>query len=173
MKECFPPTTKAVPAGTITITRIVCCSSVAKATTDERILEVVVAIVVVGVAVGAAVAVAVAAAGLQLLQQQRQQQLRGALRPCQRCRISFGGASAASRTDAGVMATADAERTVAHSRAASRKSSGGGRRGVVSILVHAMHEHWMGAVEAAGEDKVAEGAAAGAEGGREARQCRS
>ena len=88
MKECFPPTTKAVPAGTITITHIVCCSSVAKATTDERILEVVVAIVVVGVAVGAAVAVAVAAAGLQLLQQQRQQQLRGAL--------SFGGATAAS-----------------------------------------------------------------------------
>ena len=29
-----------------------------------------------------------------------------------------------------------------------------------------MHEHWMGAVEAAGEDKVAEGAAAEAEGGR-------
>ena len=120
---------------------------------------------------GAAVAVAVAAANLQLLQQ-RQQQLRGALRPCQRCRISFGGASAASRTDAGVMATADAERTVAHSRAASRKSSRG--RDAASYL-HlyrpCMSTGW--AVEAAGEDKVAEGAAAGAEGGREARQCRS
>ena len=121
---------------------------------------------------GAAVAVAVAAANLQLLQQQRQQQLRGALRPCQRCRISFGGASAASRTDAGVMATADAERTVAHSRAASWKSSRG--RDAASYL-HlyrpCMSTGW--AVEAAGEDKVAEGAAAGAEGGREARQCRS
>ena len=48
MKECFPPTTKAVPAGTSTMTRIVCCSSVAEVTTaDERILEVVLAMIVI------------------------------------------------------------------------------------------------------------------------------
>ena len=53
IKECFPPTTtqyviEVEPAGTIMITRIVYCSSVAEVTTaDERILEVVVAMIVI------------------------------------------------------------------------------------------------------------------------------